>query len=198
MIAKAPQKSTRRASRRPGDHKIASLKKEGSNDSTRTWRPRRRGEDQRVCAREFTNVRPPARVEILDAMAGYKEAAQTSSGRGRQDPAPPARNGGGNKPLDRSAQRRTTIKQWRTPREPLLLRLSKQSRSTCSAWRSTANVINNNGSGSTSASTPAVPPTGAVRGDHLGRKGSDDTWASERDPGGDQHRPYGPGREGDP
>ena len=69
------------------------------------------GKINRVCAREFTHVRPARQKEILDAMAGYKDYS-TAFVRTLVVKTPPHQRDTGrrkNNPWDRSAQRRNDL-----------------------------------------------------------------------------------------
>jgi ParB family chromosome partitioning protein len=69
------------------------------------------GKINRVCAREFTHVRPSRQKEILDAMAGYKDYS-TAFVRTLVVKTPPNQRDTGrrkNNPWDRSAQRRNDL-----------------------------------------------------------------------------------------
>ena len=69
------------------------------------------GQINRVCAREFTHVRPARQKEILDAMAGYKDYS-TAFVRTLVVKTPPHQRDTGrrkNNPWDRSAQRRNNL-----------------------------------------------------------------------------------------
>ena len=69
------------------------------------------GKINRVCAREFTHVRPARQKEILDAMAGYKDYS-TAFVRTLVVKTPPHQRDTGrrkNNPWDRSAQRKNDL-----------------------------------------------------------------------------------------
>ena len=69
------------------------------------------GKINRVCAREFTHVRPARQKEILDAMAGYKDYS-TAFVRTLVIKTPPHQRDIGRRkhnPWDRSAQRRNDL-----------------------------------------------------------------------------------------
>jgi ParB family transcriptional regulator, chromosome partitioning protein len=69
------------------------------------------GQINRVCAREFTHVRPARQKEILDAMVGYKDYS-TAFVRTLVVKTPPHQRDTGrrkNNPWDRSAQRRKDL-----------------------------------------------------------------------------------------
>jgi hypothetical protein len=69
------------------------------------------GKINRVCAREFTHVRPARQKEILDAMAGYKDYS-TAFARTLVVKTPPHQRDTGrrkNNPWDRSAQRKNDL-----------------------------------------------------------------------------------------
>ena len=69
------------------------------------------GKINRVCAREFTHVRPARQKEILDAMAGYKDYS-TAFVRTLVVKTPPHQRDTGRRkhnPWDRSAQRRNDL-----------------------------------------------------------------------------------------
>lgn len=69
------------------------------------------GKINRVCAREFTHVRPARQKEILDAMAGYKDFS-TAFVRTLVVKTPPHQRAPGrrkNNPWDRSAQRKNDL-----------------------------------------------------------------------------------------